>query len=158
MSRYAIRQYLDKWKLTYSQSDPGQLRNLLSKDHADAAASFTIADRSLKDIVPRLDALVLTLKSCKGETCIFPWRVLHPDGSVESLIDSLKPRYDAFYHHQPKVSFSKCELGYIKESEGPLEPKQFRADESYAGDAKELLRQQGVPVSFRYQGSLGWWT
>jgi hypothetical protein len=138
------------------QSDPGQLRNLLSEDYAHLASSFTIAKRPFKEIVPRLDALVLVLKSCKGETCIHPWKVLHPEGNVHSLVDSLGQRFDAFYHEQPKVSFSKCELGFIKESEGPLEPKQFSKDEIYWEERREALRKQGVPVSFKYQGPLGW--
>ena len=139
------------------QRDPGQLRNLLSNDYADIASEFTIANRPSKHVVPRLDALLLVLKSCKGHTCIHPWKVLHPDGDVDSLVDSLKPRFDAFYQEQPKVSFSKCELGYIRASEGPLEPKQYTKAEVHA-EQEEALKKQGVPVTFRYKGQYGWWT
>jgi N-acetylglucosamine-6-sulfatase len=70
----------------------------------------------------------------------------------------LKPRFDAFYHNQPKVSFSKCELGFIKESEGPLEPKQFSEFEGYDEAARDKMAKLGVQASFRYQGPIGWWT
>ncbi|KAF2099451.1 Arylsulphatase [Rhizodiscina lignyota] len=140
------------------KSDPGQLHNLLSPEYEHIAATFTIAGRPFREIVPRLDALVLVLKSCKGETCIHPWKELHPDGDVHSLVDALGPRFDVFYERQPKVSFLKCELGFIKESEGPLEPNQFPTAETYSEEEKETLRKQGIPVSFRYQGPIGFWT
>jgi N-acetylglucosamine-6-sulfatase len=105
-----------------------------------------------------LDALVVVLKSCKGETCIQPWKVLHPEGDVKSLVDSLKPGFDVFYHEQPKVSFSKCELGYIKESEGPLEPKSYSSDKGSNQDSEDIQKGLGSKESFRYQGQLGWWT
>lgn len=60
----------------------------------------------------------MVLKSCKGNTCIKPWDVLHPDGSVQSLSDAMDEQYDRFYEEQPKVSYSKCEQGYIIGSEG----------------------------------------
>ncbi|THC89553.1 hypothetical protein EYZ11_010997 [Aspergillus tanneri] len=75
-------------------------------------------DLSLPTVIHRLDALLLVLKSCKGETCIKPWDVLHPDGSVRSLQDALDPRFDAFYVAQPKLSFETCLDGYILGNEG----------------------------------------
>ena len=82
-------------------------------------ASTVIMGRKLEEVVSRLDALMMVLKSCKADTCRHPWRSIHPRGDVSSLEDALKPTFDAFYANQSKVSFSKCELGYIKESEGP---------------------------------------
>ena len=96
--------------------DPGQLRNLLSADRTVADATL---GRGLEQVVDRLDALMMVLKSCKGRTCVDPWSTIHPQGDVRSLTDALSPRFDAFYEQQPKVGFSKCELGYIIESEGP---------------------------------------
>lgn len=46
--------------------------------------------------------------------------MLHPQGDVTSLEQALCETYDAFYEAQPKVSYSKCELGQILSSEGPL--------------------------------------
>ncbi|UPL00082.1 hypothetical protein LCI18_011016 [Fusarium solani-melongenae] len=66
------------------------------------------------------------LKSCKGETCRRPWKVLHPDGDVEDLHDALNPRFDSFYQDQARVSFTQCEPGYIISSEGPQTANQYR--------------------------------
>lgn len=77
-------------------------------------------------VINRLDALMMVLKSCKGGTCIEPWKVLHPHGDVKSLSDALTVQFDAFYKEQVKVSFNRCELGYIIDAEGPQEPYQYR--------------------------------
>ncbi|PKX88203.1 alkaline phosphatase-like protein [Aspergillus novofumigatus IBT 16806] len=45
-------------------------------------------------------------------------RVLHPDGSVHNLLDALDHKYDAFYRDQFKVSFDRCEYGYVIDAEG----------------------------------------
>lgn len=60
----------------------------------------------------------MVLKSCKGKACIKPWDVLHPDGSVQSLNNAMDKQYDRFYEEQLKVTYSKCEQGYIIGSEG----------------------------------------
>lgn len=69
---------------------------------------------------------MMVLKSCKGDTCIDPWKVLHPRGDVHSLSDALKVRFDSFYRHQAKVAYDRCEPGYIIDAEGPQEPYQYR--------------------------------
>ena len=62
----------------------------------------------------------MVTKSCKGHSCVKPWSVLHPKGDVKTLADALHPNFDGFYASAAdKVSFDKCELGYILESEGP---------------------------------------
>lgn len=66
----------------------------------------------------RLDALMMVLKSCEGDACRYPWHQLHPGGKVETLAEALNSKFDSFYEKQPKVSFSKCELGYHIKSEG----------------------------------------
>ena len=81
---------------------------------------------SLSKIVPRLDALLLVLKSCKGTSCIEAWNVLHPDGSVHNLRDAPNEKYDAFYHSQSKVSFGRCEYAYIVDAEGPQQTLAYR--------------------------------
>lgn len=80
----------------------------------------------LPKIINRLDALLLVLKSCRGDTCIHPWKTLHGDGEVSSLRDALHHTYDVFYQSQPNVSFSRCELGQILDSEGPQEGLVYR--------------------------------
>ncbi|KKK22184.1 hypothetical protein AOCH_001494 [Aspergillus ochraceoroseus] len=103
-------------------SDPYQMKNWLSSPRQlNDAKENTILGYSLFQVISRLDAILLVLKSCKGASCIEPWGVLHPDGSVQSLQDALRSQYDSFYPFQPKVSFDRCERGYIPESEGPQE-------------------------------------
>lgn len=95
----------------------------------------------------------MVLKSCKGDSCRKPWRVLHPDGGVNSLLDALSATFDEFYHQQPKVSFSSCELGYIKAAEGPQHVHSF---DNYDEDMESSrLRSQ---QSFDYRGHWSDWT
>ena len=82
--------------------------------------------RPLQAVENRLDALVLALQTCQGSTCIKPWSVLHPDGSVHNLKDALSPKYDRFYEAQPKVHYDKCLDGYIVSNEGPQVGLQYR--------------------------------
>ncbi|KAJ5231749.1 arylsulfatase [Penicillium citrinum] len=74
---------------------------------------------SLEKVVHRLDALLLVLQSCQKQNCIRPWDVLHPEGKVNTLKDALHEKYGDFYQVQSKVSFSRCEYGYIPDAEGP---------------------------------------
>lgn len=98
-------------------TDPGQMINLL---HPDEDAPETIAGAPLDKVVARLDSLLFVLKSCKAETCIYPWKALHPAGNVASLKDALSPRFDAFYDDKSrKIEFDRCEMGFILDAEGP---------------------------------------
>ncbi|KAB5511536.1 arylsulfatase [Coniochaeta sp. 2T2.1] len=100
--------------------DPGQIRNLLDPRFESLASEFSIAGRPQQEVLARLDALMMVLKSCKGDGCRDPWAVLQPSvAGVAGLVDALAPEFDRFYAKQPKVRFDKCELGYIVESEGP---------------------------------------
>lgn len=112
-------------------TDPGQLNNLLrpsnqttisptSTPYTSTNQTTTLLNRPIPTLQSRLDALLLVLKTCKSTTCTDPWTVLHPAGDVTSLEQALDEKFDAFYAAQPKVSYSKCELGQILESEGPL--------------------------------------
>lgn len=78
----------------------------------------------------------MVTKSCKGRTCIEPWSTIHPDGNVQTLHDALSPRFDTFYTEElaDRVKFTKCELGYIVDSEGPQDAAVFRE----AGERWEL--------------------
>lgn len=60
-------------------------------------------------LVNRLDALLVVLKSCRAETCRDPWSILHPnDDSVKTLKDALHEKYDAHYTQFKKVEFQEC--------------------------------------------------
>lgn len=104
-----------------TQDDPGQLKNLLAK----GSPITTLLSYPLHKVVARLDSLLFVLKSCKGQTCIKPWRALHPAGNVENLHDALSSRFDHFYEsEQKRVEYTRCEAGYIIDAEGP----QFERD------------------------------
>lgn len=81
---------------------------------------------NISNVMARLDAVLLVLKSCQGETCIKPWGVLHPDGSVQNLLDAMDAKYDDFYRDQFKVSFDRCEYGYVIDAEGPQDALVYR--------------------------------
>ncbi|KAK4186296.1 alkaline-phosphatase-like protein [Podospora australis] len=98
-------------------TDPYQINNLL---HESAKPPATLLGVPFNKVISRLDALLFVLKSCKGQTCIRPWQALHPAGNVLNLHDALGARFDVFYEQQQKkVSFNRCELGYIVDAEGP---------------------------------------
>lgn len=78
------------------------------------AEEYELLGRPFQAVIYRLDALLVVLKECKGTTCTDPWKV-HGE---KSLIDALHPALDSYFLQQPKVGFSSCELGYIKEAEG----------------------------------------
>ncbi|KAL4901997.1 hypothetical protein BDW74DRAFT_66581 [Aspergillus multicolor] len=102
-------------------TDPYQLNNLFTAKEQPTE----IFGHPLSQVISRLDSILLVLKSCKGATCIKPWDVLHPGGSVQNLKDALNPLYDAFYTSQARVSFDHCEHGYIPEVEGPQDAIPF---------------------------------
>lgn len=101
-------------------ADPYQVSNLLaplSNEH------HRINGWSVKRLVSRLDALLLTLKRCKGRVCTRPWEKLHPNGKVKNLREAMSERYDEFYlKKQKKVTFEECKLGQVLSVEGALEP------------------------------------
>lgn len=87
-------------------------------------------------VISRIDSLLFVLKTCKSESCVKPWRALHPKGDVTNLKDALSSRFDDFYEvQQKKVSFDRCERGYLLDAEGP----QF--------DRDGLVLRSGIPWS-----------
>ncbi|KAI0016854.1 alkaline-phosphatase-like protein [Xylariomycetidae sp. FL0641] len=131
----SLRLVGEQWDLYYSvwcngehelydmQTDQGQMVNILA--HHDYRQSAAILHgHPLEKVVTRLDTLLLVLKSCKGHTCVEPWRALHPAGDVRSLDAALSPRLDSFYDAQPRVMFDRCEMGLVLDAEGP----EFRDD------------------------------
>lgn len=118
--------------LIMPQKDPGQMNNLWdtigSASPNGTASNSTVEENGDSDtacgfplsrLQPRLDALLMVLKSCKGSVCIKPWETLHPLGNIKSLKDAMDPELDEFYASQPKISFSECAMGYFPWVEGP---------------------------------------
>ena len=132
-----------------NQLDADQVENYFDESLIHLQSVYTLAGRSFKHVVSRLDALLLVLKSCKGSSCTDPWSTLHPEGNIKNLKDALAERFDAFYHNQPKISFSACALGYIKEVEGPQDAHVWKDN-----NGKTELRKQ----SFEYGGHWSLWT
>lgn len=89
-----------------------------------AHTAYQIAGRPLGRILPRLNALMMVLKSCKDKACTHPWRMLHPDGRVHDLKGALDRKFDDFYEAQPTMSFSSCGDAYYREIENqqPVRP------------------------------------
>ncbi|KAF6519794.1 hypothetical protein HZS61_016211 [Fusarium oxysporum f. sp. conglutinans] len=106
------------------KTDPGQLKSLFP--HDDTTADSTLLGTTARQVLNRLDALMLVLKSCKGNTCIEPWKILHPEGGVTSLKDALQAKFNAFYKEQVKVRFDRCEYGYLIDAEGPQVGYEYR--------------------------------
>jgi len=136
------------------QRDPEQLHNLAGPEKL--SSGYEISGRKIKDVIARLDALMLVLKSCKASSCTDPWKVLHPQGDVTDLPSALSSGLDTFYEEQPKVSFSKCELGYIVESEGPQIPFIFGQGVSDGGFLLQEGSESQKPLEYRQDWSI--WT
>jgi N-acetylglucosamine-6-sulfatase len=98
-------------------ADPFQLENI----YPPPSTNFPGLHPSAR-LVHRLDALLLILKSCKGQRCIIPWLAFYPVVDVRSLEKAMHPRFDGFYasvHAETKVGFRECKPGYLREVEGP---------------------------------------
>lgn len=110
-------------------TDQYQMNNLLADTlNISKVPQKTLMGRPLQQVVARLDALMMVLKSCVETECTHPWLQLHPQGNVMTLQDALAPEYDHFYLSQPKVSFSACKLGYLTEYEGPQTVMRFSGE------------------------------
>ncbi|KAH8678465.1 arylsulfatase precursor [Xylariales sp. PMI_506] len=97
-------------------NDPVQMINLYGR-------SANISGWDADQLTARVDALLLTLKTCKGRVCTHPWETLHPQGDVHDLRDAMNSTYDEFYtQQQSKVTFSACKMGYLPAYEGALAP------------------------------------
>lgn len=99
--------------------DPAQMHNYFDPAHTALQIHYDLLGRPFKHVTNRLDALLMVTKSCKGESCRSPWRVLHPRGDVDSLAGALNGRFDGFYESQPRVSFNSCVKGHVVSEEGP---------------------------------------
>lgn len=116
----------NEYELYDINKDPHQLHNLLSPS---PQRHHKINRWSVARLTARLDALLLTLKRCKGVVCTRPWAKLHPKGDVKNLKDAMHARYDRFYEkEQKKVTFTECSKGQILSVEGALEPVEWKEE------------------------------
>lgn len=98
-------------------TDPYQMSNLYN---SFSERTNLISSYVLDNLQHRLDASLLVLKSCKGQDeCMTPWKVLHPQGDVQSLDEAMNPKFDDFYRNQPKIGYPQCSNGYLPAFEGP---------------------------------------
>ncbi|KAK3112976.1 hypothetical protein LTR53_010186 [Teratosphaeriaceae sp. CCFEE 6253] len=141
----------DSQLILHLQRDPDEMRNYLGEDDAALTANYSLGGRSFEQVLGRLDALLMVLKSCKSASCHKPWTVLHPGGNIATLQDALHDSFDAFYAKQPKVGFSSCQLGYLIGEEGPQHANAWE-NEAVRG----LLG--GKQQSFQYYGDPSLWT
>ena len=112
--------------LTSPQRDQVQMQNLLDKQHKDKG-NRKYFGRSEKQLVHRLDTLLLVLKSCKRDSCRAPWNAIFPGGKVNNLKDAMSPKLDKFFENQPRVKFAHCIGGHIPSLEGPQNAHVFKS-------------------------------
>ena len=113
---YAIQCHKNAHELYNMHKDAVQMRNLHPtaphekhhKKNAFHAGEDHIAGYKIKRLLPRIDALLLVLKSCKGAECAHPWKQLHRNGKVHNLKQAMHHTYDSYYQGLPKVHFRKC--------------------------------------------------
>ena len=108
-------------------TDKGQTTNLYNSNPAKAFP-YGRGRRpvTLKQLQARLDALLLVMKDCKGQTCVKPWQALHPKGDVEGLTDALRQEFgDLYWKEQKEVAFEKCMLTYEPRLEGPTDFERY---------------------------------
>lgn len=106
--------------------DEYQMHNILPKTlDIKNVTGAPLLGRDLGQVVQRLDALMMVLKTCSGNECVNPWLQLHPQGDVQTLQQAMSSKFDEFYRSQPKVSFSACKLGYLPAYEGPQKAMQY---------------------------------
>lgn len=129
------------------------MHNYLAKESGHLASDYKLAGRPFKQIVSRLDSLLMVLKSCKAKSCHRPWSTLHPDGDVRTLKDALHTTFDVFYKEQPRVSFSSCQLGYLVAEEGPQDVNVWSE-----GDGSQQPLVASKQKSFQYDGDWSLWT
>jgi hypothetical protein len=98
------------------------------EQNAYDAGHKSVLGRPIPQLIHRLDALILVLKTCKTDQCRAPWKQLHPAGGVRNLLDALDSNHDDFYektYEEGKVGWEKCYQGseasrYELSNERPL--------------------------------------
>ena len=96
------------------------MNNLVATRNSTSTIALGSANFKLSALKDRLDALILILKTCKGKTCRDPWSELLPNTEISTLLEAMDTKFDEHFAAMPKIGFSRCEDGYIAESEGPM--------------------------------------
>ncbi|ORY76013.1 alkaline-phosphatase-like protein [Leucosporidium creatinivorum] len=96
-------------------TDPDQMHNL-----ASTLSSSSTKSSYITRLHTRLDALLLVLKTCSGQSCRLPWKSMFTNGKVKNLKDAMKKEYDDYFKGLPSVRYSRCELGYHRTLEAPF--------------------------------------
>ena len=80
--------------------------------------------RETQRLINRLNGLLLTTKSCGGESCRDAWHVLRAasDGTFTSLEEAMDPEYDGYFASLPPVGFRACLNLQEVSNEGPFYP------------------------------------
>ena len=105
-------------------ADLVQMNNRLGRNPKGGLAQYF--GRPWKEVVARLDSVLMVTKSCKQDSCRNPWGVLFPKGQVTDLETAMRPEYDSFFSNQPRVEFTSCPNGYIIADEGPQNVLAFK--------------------------------
>lgn len=105
-------------------SDYYQMNNLLRSPNAPDE-NIQYFSRPYDQLIARLDALLMVLKSCKQDSCRDPYNVIFPKGEVQNLTAMMDKKYDSYFENSPKVQFVTCYTGHIEQLEGPVEIKAF---------------------------------
>ena len=109
----------DSHELYDMKDDPIQMVNLHPRA-PNPVNREKILGHPIHKVLYRLDALLLVLKSCKHEGCRKPWKQLHPNAQVNTLLEALDERWDEKYKNLDKVNYKKCYKNgtYKKKDEG----------------------------------------
>lgn len=99
------------------------MNNLLHKSASPTTQKYLT--RPLPQLLARLDALLLVLKSCKTTDCRRPWDTMFKKDQVNSIAEAMDLKYDEFFAKQPKVSFKTCKTGHVISNEGPQKPNVY---------------------------------
>lgn len=112
---YAVQCHKNAHELYNMNKDPGQMRNLHPTAPAESghknpfhSGENQLAGYDIERLLTRVDALLLVLKSCKGNACVKPWKELHHDGNVNNLRDAMNQTFEDKYsklHKHKKVRF-----------------------------------------------------
>lgn len=119
VSKFDIPSNLNEYLITLHKTDPYELLNLAlnPSDHH-------------KQIINRLNALLLVTKSCVGSTCRNPWPVLKPSEPnlppAKSLKEAMNPKYNTFFSKFPPVNFKECLDIQLPSNEMPFYPPEAR--------------------------------
>lgn len=128
------------------EEDPHQVRNLLAPLNLQgpfapfhSTSSLTgnsVLAPSTARLLDRLDALLLVLKTCRGDTCTNPYKELSTHNDFVQLSDLLQQRnvdsnVESWLRDLPKVEYSTCQLGYQSRNEWP----QWKSEWAFGRDS-----------------------